>query len=84
MQSSYGNLGPLNIFGPGTIRIDMGLVRTFQVRENQSLQFRAESFNLPNHVNPGNPVSTLTQGTFGRIQTGDDPRIMQFAVKYLF
>ena len=81
---AYGNLGPFNIFGPGTIRIDMGLVRTFQVRENQSLQFRAESFNLPNHVNPGNPVSTLTQGTFGRIQTGDDPRIMQFAVKYLF
>ena len=57
---------------------------SFQVRENQSLQLRFESFNLPNHVNPNNPVSTLTTGTFGRIQTGDDPRIMQFAVKYVF
>jgi hypothetical protein len=81
---TYGNLGSRNILGPGTIRIDMGLTRQFRVRENQSLEFRAEAFNLPNHVNPGNPVTTLTDPSFGRIRSAADPRIMQFALKYVF
>ena len=62
----------------------MGLTRTFQVRENQSIEFRAEAFNLPNHLNPGNPKTTLNNQNFGKIQSADDPRIMQLALKYVF
>ena len=69
---------------PGSIRIDMGLTRTFQIREGQSVEFRAEAFNLPNHVNPGNPSTTLTNTDFGTIRSAADPRIMQLALKYLF
>ncbi len=81
---TYGNLGPNNILGPGFIRIDMGLTRTFRVRESQSIQFRVEGLNVPNHVNPGTPTTALNTNTFGRILTGDDPRIMQLALKYVF
>jgi hypothetical protein len=84
---TYGNLASGNILGPGSIRIDMGLTRTFRVRENQSLQFRAEAFNLPNHVNPGTtnaPVTALNNSHFGRIQSAADPRILQLALKYVF
>jgi Carboxypeptidase regulatory-like domain len=70
--------------GPGSIRIDMGLTRKFQVRERQTLEFRVEAFNMPNHVNPGLPDVTFTSGTFGKILTAGDPRIMQMALKYLF
>jgi hypothetical protein len=61
------------------------------------LQVRAEAFNLPNIVNFSTPVATLNAPNFGQItsdvsgsQTGGlvastgDPRIIQFALKYLF
>ena len=52
--------------GPGSIRIDMGVTRKFQLRERQTLEFRAEMFNMPNHVNPGLPDTTLTSATLAR------------------
>jgi len=81
---TYGTLGAMNILGPGSINIDMGITRTFKIGEKQSVQFRAEAFNVPNHVNPGNPDSTLTNSTFGRILSAADGRTMQMALKYVF
>ena len=91
---SYGNLAPLNILGPGVIQLDLALSRMFPLGEGKSLQLRAESFNLPNHLNPGAPVVALnSSGSFGQIQSDisgtsglsdGDPRIMQFALKFIF
>ena len=81
---TYGTMGAMNILGPGSINIDMGLARTFRIREKQSIQFRAEAFNVPNHVNPGNPNVTFTDSNFGRILTAADGRTMQIALKYVF
>ncbi len=72
------------IQAPGFIRIDMGLTRTFQITEGQSIQFRAEAFNLPNHLNPEDPDVNLNSAFFGQIRTASDPRIMQLALKYVF
>ena len=81
---TYGNMGPRNVRGPRSIRIDMGLTRAFQVRERQTLEFRAEAFNVPNLVNLGNPTLVLTSSTFGQILSASDPRIMQLALKFVF
>jgi hypothetical protein len=81
---TYSTMRPNNVAGPGTITINMGLTRTFKVHEGQSVQFRAESFNLPNHLNPGNPITAINNVNFGRILSANDPRIMQFALKYVF
>jgi len=89
---TYGNLGRNTVAGPRNIRIDMGLTRTFQVREKQSIEFRAEAFNVPNYVNLGNPSAAnlnLSSSNFGKIlstATGSagDPRVMQLALKYVF
>jgi hypothetical protein len=67
----------------------MGLTRMFRIRENQTIQFRWEAFNLPNHMNPGNPVTAMNNVNFGKIlatATGPlgDPRILQAALKYVF
>jgi len=65
----------------------MGLTRTFQVRENQSIEFRAEAFNAPNHVIPADPNVTLNSANFGKIlnyRLGNSPRVMQLALKYVF
>jgi hypothetical protein len=37
-----------------------------------------------NNVNYNNPVANFNAGNFGRIVSARDPRIMQFAIKYLF
>jgi hypothetical protein len=81
---TFGNSGALSIEGPGSIRIDMGLTREIRIGETQTIEFRAEAFNLPNHLNPGNPTTTLSNGNFGRIQSAQDPRILQLALKYVF
>ena len=82
---TLGNLGTYNVFGPGTFEIDTALARVFQVREHQSLEVRAEAFNLPNFFLRGNPGLALSNpATFGQITTAQNPRIMQFALKYAF
>jgi len=79
----WGNASQ-NIQGPGVITINMGLTRKFQIREKQSVEFRAEAFNLPNHLNPNNPVTALNNPNFGKILSAKDPRIIQLALKYIF
>ena len=80
-------MGRSNIQSPGSIRIDMGLTRKFRLWENQTVEFRAEAFNLPNHLNPGTlgpPSLTMSSTNFGRILSAGDERILQVALKYVF
>ena len=81
---TYGNLGALNIKGPGFITVNPALSRVFHVREKQTVQIRVEAFNLFNHSNFNAPTLALNSATFGQILTAQDPRIMQLAAKYVF
>ena len=90
---TYGNLGQNNIKGPGVFQFNMALSRTFAIRERKTIQVRAESFNLPNHLNPSVPTGSLSSSTFGQILSdisgnngldAGDPRIIQLAMKFVF
>ncbi len=81
---TLGNMGRANIEGPGTWQFDMSLSREFRVRENQKLEFRAEAYNILNSFRPVNPNLAINSNTFGQIRNALDPRIMQFALKYVF
>jgi hypothetical protein len=88
---TFGNMGPRNILGVGTWAFDLALSRTFNVREGQRLEFRAEAFNITNSfrrefsvVREGNQGTVLNSNIFGQIDAALDPRIMQFALKYVF
>ena len=81
---TYGNVGIASINGPGYWQFDLALSSTFQVRETQKLEFRAEAFNVTNSVQLNDPVTNLNSGNFGQITSAKDPRIMQFALKYVF
>ena len=70
--------------GPGIWQFDAALSRTFQVRETQRLEFRAEAFNVTNSFRMNNPTTNLNSNTFGQVTSAQDPRIMQFALKYFF
>jgi len=79
-----GNLGKANILGPSTWQFDVSVSRAFQVREGQRVEFRAEAYNVPNSFRPQDPNTALNSQTFGQIRSSYDPRIMQFALKYVF
>ena len=82
---TYGNTGRNFMVGPGYEDLDFSLVRMFPMPfEGQSLQFRAESFNLANRVNFNNPTATVSSKADGTISSATDPRILQFALKYEF
>jgi hypothetical protein len=48
------------------------------------VELRAEAFNLTNSFHAGTPVIAVTSATFGQIRAALDPRIMQFAMKFVF
>lgn len=48
---TFGNAGRNIILGPGFKTWDTSLVKQFPVREQMNLEFRAEFFNVLNHVN---------------------------------
>jgi hypothetical protein len=81
---TLGNLGAVNLKLPRDWQFDLALARIFRVRESQSLEFRAEAYNVLNSFRPGTIDTNLSSSNFGKIRTALDPRIMQFALKYLF
>ena len=82
---TFGNAGSYSIEGPGAFTFDAMLTRSFRIRENQHLEVRFEAFNVFNHPTFGNPGTTLTAGdSWGKVLSANDPRILQFAMKYVF
>src|SRR5205823_752645 len=82
---TLGNIGASNIIGPHFFQFDTSLVREFRIREHQTLQVRAEAFNLANSVRLNNPTLSINNAAlFGAITTAQDPRILQIAMKVTF
>jgi hypothetical protein len=91
-----GNLGRNSIIGPGLVNVDFSLVKNDHIKrvsENFNIQFRAEFFNILNHVNFAPPISNLeaidASGNpvpgFGQITTTQtDSREIQFGVKIIW
>jgi hypothetical protein len=71
--------------GPAMSNLDLALFRNFSVKERLKFQFRAEFFNALNHTVLGNPNTTLTNATFGKIlSTQTAPRIGELGLKFSF
>src|SRR6266850_976507 len=91
-----GNLGWNSIVGPTYWGLDMALSRQFQIREGQSIQVRADAFNvtnsfvssLPSTANPASGAvpafANVSNNLFGQLLAAQPTRKMQFALKYAF
>lgn len=81
----FGLLGRNILRGPKQIDTDLSIMKDFRVTESQQLEFCAELFNLFNNVNFDNPINIASSGNFGQIvDTTTGPRVIQFALKYMF
>jgi hypothetical protein len=84
---TFGNSQRRFFHGPGLNNTDLALLKTFGFTESIKLEFRAEAFNAFNHAQFGGPsgdVDNQVQGGMGYINSANDPRIMQLALKLHF
>lgn len=87
-STAYGTAGQSIMNGPGQFNTDFSVGRKFRtggLREDAILAFRMELYNAFNHPQFANPGTQLNSATFGVItQQSVAPRLIQFALKYLF
>jgi hypothetical protein len=80
---TFGNASKNSMRGPGSFNADAGLLKNFSA-EYLKFQFRAEFFNVLNHVNLSNPNSSIGAANFGDITGGSSARVGQLALKMTF
>ena len=81
---TFGNVGRDTLAGPSWFNFDLALSRIFTIHENFNAEVRFEAFNVLNHPNFDSPDPYENDSTFGQITSAEDPRILQFSVKFHF
>jgi len=57
--TDIGNVGRNVLCGPRQANVDFSVIKRLPLSESKNLEFRAEFFNLFNHVNFANPISNF-------------------------
>ena len=83
---TYGNSPRMlsDLRAPRFVDTDLSGIKMIPIHDRIKAEFRAEAFNILNRLNANNPTATLNSASFGKILSAADPRIMQFALKYVF
>jgi hypothetical protein len=84
---TIGNARRRFFSGPGLENLDATLTRTIPIKRSQSLEVRAEAFNLFNHAQFFGPASVggnISSGSFGTAVNAMPPRLIQLALRYRF
>ena len=83
-EARPGDAANGDVRGPGLQRWDISLFKNTKITERVNLQFRAEAFNVFNHVNPDLFGTSFEQFDYGVIYSTRDPRIMQLGLKLYY
>ena len=81
---AFGNARRNNIIGPGLNDFDFSALKTFRFAEERRIEFRSEIFNIFNHTNFNSVGNIIGTGSFGKLTSARDPRVVQFGLKFLF
>jgi len=86
---TFGDVGRNFLRLPNRTNFDMGLFKSFPIKEAKAIEFRWETFNTFNHTQFGTSATSgldrsFGSGTFLAATDAHDPRIMQFALKFIF
>ncbi len=75
------------VIGPHYVDVDLSLQKNFRITESKRLQFRADflnAFNHPNLAAPNMSYNPDPSSAFGAIAGDQDPRELEFALKFYF
>jgi hypothetical protein len=75
------------LHGPPVRYYDLSIIKRMSLREQRTLTFEANFFNVTNHAIMGAPVAVLSDARFGRVTNtlpGTNPRQIQLALKFVF
>jgi hypothetical protein len=87
MFGTFGDSGRNTLTGPGWFDSDLSVIKSFPVREQMTVQFRAEFYNVFNHANLANPngcVDCGGAGTITSLASNASMRKMQFGLRFEF
>jgi hypothetical protein len=79
---TFGNVGRNSYYGPHYLDTDLSISKSIPIKESLNLQFRADFFNVFNHVNLGQPDSCVdcqdgNAGTISSIVASQDGSSMR-------
>ncbi|MFN2516984.1 MAG: TonB-dependent receptor domain-containing protein [Pyrinomonadaceae bacterium] len=85
----FGNVGRNTLRGPGFWQSNLSLFKRFKVTEGSNLEFRAEGYNIFNHVNLGQPRDCIEcnpseAGKIFNLASGAQMRNFQFGLRFIF
>jgi hypothetical protein len=87
-EPRFGTAGFNRLRGPGSVNIDAGLFRRFQITERFNVQFRAEAFNFTNTPKFSAPNADVSSSQFMEITStqgigreGIDERVFRFGLR---
>jgi hypothetical protein len=82
---AFGDAGRNSVYGPPLQSLDFALVRSFNLTERATFQFRAEAFNALNKTNLGTPNRFVNTPQFGTITMAmSPPRQLQISARLSF
>ena len=82
---TFGNTPHSLCCGPAISDTDLVLSKKTRINERWDTEFRAEFYNTWNHTQFNNPDGNFADSTFGQIlKLREDPRVMQFGLKFFF
>lgn len=89
LQGTFGTLSRNALRGPRFFQTDLAIFKNFSLSETIALQFRAESFNIFNNVNLGQPNTCIdcnpaTDGQIFSLAPGAMMRQWQFGLRVEF
>ena len=82
LVGTFGNVGRNSYYGPHYLDTDLSISKSIPIKESLNLQFRADFFNVFNHVNLGQPNSCVdcqdgSAGTISSIVASQDGSSMR-------
>jgi outer membrane receptor protein involved in Fe transport len=81
---TFGNTPHALCCGPALSNTDLVIAKSTPITDKLNTEFRAEFYNAWNHTEFKNPDGNFSNSTFGQVLQARDPRVMQFALKFLF
>jgi hypothetical protein len=82
---TYGNASRNSLLGPGRTNLDESIFKNFNIREQMTVQFRFEAFNVFNHPQFSYPNSTVGNAQVGQITSiVGNARNLQASLRFQF